>query len=150
MAPVFTNDGAAPLIYGTQYIPVFFNGALIGRVYRDDATTFCNQLRMWKLENGPIPACTEIVFIHPEEQTGGPSPAVYLSTDALASPARGASPRNGQDGADRSNGAGVLGDCVRGGGYSQGRNDTHRVLACQHAVADCLAHALFRLQPVAT
>ena len=82
MAPVFTNDGAAPLIYGTQYIPVFFNGALIGRVYRDDATTFCNQLRMWKLENGPIPACTEIVFIHPEEQTGGPSPAVYLSTDA--------------------------------------------------------------------
>ena len=82
MAPVFTNDGAAPLIYGTQYIPVFFNGALIGRVYRDDATTFCNQLRMWKLENGPIPACTEIVFIHPEAQTGGPSPAVYLSTDA--------------------------------------------------------------------
>lgn len=32
MVPVVTSDGYTPLVYGTQYIAVYFNGRLIGRV----------------------------------------------------------------------------------------------------------------------
>lgn len=71
-----------PLVFGTQYLPVFFNGALLGRVLSDHAQGFCDQLRLLKLRGERVPACTEIVFIHPETQAGGPCPAVYLSTDA--------------------------------------------------------------------
>ena len=35
-----------------------------------------------KIEGELIPSCTEVVLIKPEEQGGGPCPAVYLSTDA--------------------------------------------------------------------
>lgn len=82
MVPLVTSDGYTPVVYGTQYIAVYFNGKLIGRVLLDHAQAFVDQLRLAKLENTRIPSCTEIVFIKPEEQTGGPCPAVYLSTDA--------------------------------------------------------------------
>ena len=32
MVPLVTNDGYTPLVYGTQYIAVYFNGRLIGRI----------------------------------------------------------------------------------------------------------------------
>ena len=82
MAPTMAGNGATPLVYGTQYLPVFFNGMLIGRILGDQAPAFCQQLRLLKLQGDRVPACTEIVFIQPEAQTGGPCPAVYLSTDA--------------------------------------------------------------------
>lgn len=82
MVPVLTNDSFTPIVYGTQYIAVYFNGRLIGRVLSDQAQGFIDQLRLVKIEGKLIPTCTEIVFIKPEEQTGGPCPAVYLSTDA--------------------------------------------------------------------
>lgn len=82
MVPLVTSDGYTPVVYGTQYIAVYFNGKLIGRVLLDHAQAFVDQLRLAKLENTRIPSSTEIVFIKPEEQTGGPCPAVYLSTDA--------------------------------------------------------------------
>ena len=82
MVPVLTNDNYTPIVYGLQYIAVYFNGRLIGRVLLDQAQTFVDQLRLVKLEGVRIPSCTEIVFIKPEEQTGGPCPAIYLSTDA--------------------------------------------------------------------
>lgn len=82
MVPVLTNDNFTPIVYGLQYIAVYFNGRLIGRVLLDHAQAFVDQLRLVKLDGQRIPACTEIVFIKPEEQTGGPCPAIYLSTDA--------------------------------------------------------------------
>ena len=41
-----------------------------------------DQLRLLKLQGDRVPAATEIVFIKPEEQSGGPCPVIYLSTDA--------------------------------------------------------------------
>ena len=41
-----------------------------------------DQLRLLKLQGARVPAATEIVFIKPEEQSGGPCPVIYLSTDA--------------------------------------------------------------------
>ena len=82
MVPVVTSDNYTPIVYGMQYISVYFNGRLIGRVLLDQAQEFVNQLRLAKLDGKYIPSCTEIVFIKPEEQSGGPCPAVYLSTDA--------------------------------------------------------------------
>ena len=32
MVPLVTNVGYTPLVYGTQYIAVYFNGRLIGRI----------------------------------------------------------------------------------------------------------------------
>ena len=82
MVPVMASNGSVPIVYSTQYLPVFFNGCLIGRISTDQATSFCDQLRSLKLTTLQIPSCMEIVFIHPEAQAGGPCPAIYLSTDA--------------------------------------------------------------------
>lgn len=81
MAPVSTQGGNAPMVFGNQYLPVFFNGDLIGRILPDRAEFFTQQLRQMKL-NSTLPSCTEIVYLKPEKQTGGSFPAVYLSTDA--------------------------------------------------------------------
>lgn len=82
MVSVMRGSSATPLVHGDRYIPVFWNGELIGRVLVDDAPTFCNQLRLMKLEGERIPSSMEIVCVCPEEQEGGPWPCVYLSTDA--------------------------------------------------------------------
>lgn len=92
MVPVMSGDHILPVVYGVQYIAVFFNGRLIGRILLgrrgcagsrvEKAQHFVDQLRLLKLEGVAIPAATEIVFIKPEEQSGGPCPVIYLSTDA--------------------------------------------------------------------
>lgn len=92
MVPVMSGDHIIPVVYGVQYIAVFFNGRLIGRILLgcgdsvaspvEKAQRFVDQLRLMKLGGATIPATTEIVFIKPEQQSGGPCPVIYLSTDA--------------------------------------------------------------------
>lgn len=92
MVPVMSGGHILPAVYGVQYLPVFFNGRLLGRVLLsaccargsqvEKAQAFVDQLRLLKLRGGAVPAETEIVFIKPEEQSGGPCPVIYLSTDA--------------------------------------------------------------------
>ena len=71
----------SPLVYGNHYVPVFFNGQLLGRVLAAQAAAFCDQLRLLKLDGARLPASLEIVCVPAGEQ-GGPWPCVYLSTDA--------------------------------------------------------------------